>query len=242
MLKKLLLSALIAIAPSLALAQAVSWPPPAGAFASLGVYNSSAPVMTTGQVGFLQVDSSGRLITVGSGGGGAGAVTIADGDDVAEGLTTATAATAGGVGSVSAKLRLVTTQLGTLATALSTINTTLGTPLQAGGTAAVQGVVNTTLTDCSGTIASGATAQNAFTASASRHGFTIANIDATEVLWISFTTTAAASGTGSYPLAPATATTFAGLSSFTSPVGMGINTALSVIATTTSHKFFCTVW
>jgi len=106
----------------------------------------------------------------------------------------------------------------------------------------VLGTVNTTLTDCSGTITSGGTAQNAFTAAATRHGFTIANIDTTEVMWVSFTNTAAASGTASYPLAPATATTFAGLSSFTSPIGMGINTALSVIAATTSHKFSCTVW
>ncbi len=105
-----------------------------------------------------------------------------------------------------------------------------------------QGAVGVTLTDCSGTITSGATAQNAFTAAATRHGFTIANIDTTEPLWISFTTTAAASGTGSYPLAQADATTFANLSSFTSPQGMGINTALSVIAATTSHKYTCTVW
>jgi len=105
-----------------------------------------------------------------------------------------------------------------------------------------QGAVNITLTDCSGTIAAGGTAQNAFTASASRHGFTISNIDTTEPLWMSFTTTAAASGTGSYPIAQADATTFANLVSFTSPPGMGINTALSVIAATTSHKYSCTVW
>lgn len=148
MFKKLLLSALIALVPSLALAQATTWPPPGGAFASLGVYNSSAPVMTNGQVGFLQVDSSGRLITAGSGSGGSGAVTIADGDDVAEGLTTATAATAGGVGSVSAKLRLVTTQLGTLATALTTINSTLGSPFQASAS-----IANTTFAATQGTAA-----------------------------------------------------------------------------------------
>jgi hypothetical protein len=105
-----------------------------------------------------------------------------------------------------------------------------------------QGAVNTTLTDCSGTIASGGAAQNAFTANAGRHGFIIANIDTDEVMWINFTGTAAASGTASYPLAPAAATTFSGLNSFASPLGMGINTALSVIAATTSHKFSCTVW
>lgn len=112
----------------------------------------------------------------------------------------------------------------------------------AGGTTSVQGAANVTLTDCSGTIATGGTAQNAFTAAATRRGFTIANIDTTETLWISFTGTAAASGTGSYPLGPADVTLFTNLSSFTSPIGMGINTALSVVGATTAHKFTCTVW
>ncbi len=111
-----------------------------------------------------------------------------------------------------------------------------------GGATVVSGATNVTLTDCSGTITLGGTAQNAFAAATTRHGFTIANIDATEVLWISFTTTAAASGTGSYPLGPADATTFSSLSSFTSPIGMGINSALSVVGATTAHKFTCTVW
>lgn len=105
---------------------------------------------------------------------------------------------------------------------------------------------NVTATDCSGTISSGGTAQNAFTAQTTLHGFTIANIDPTsgsgEPLWISFTTTAAASTAGSYPLAAPTATTFASLSSFTTPPGFGLNHALSVIATTTGHKFSCTWW
>lgn len=130
--------------------------------------------------------------------------------------------------------------IGTQGTATN-ITAVAGTATTAAGVPIIGGV-NVTLADCSGTITSGATAQNAFTAAATRHGFTIANIDTSEVMWISFTTTAAASGTGSYPLAPASATSFAGLSSFTSPVGMGINTALSVIAATTAHKFSCTVW
>jgi hypothetical protein len=117
------------------------------------------------------------------------------------------------------------------------------------GTAAigtVTGNVNTTPTDCSGTITSGGTAQNAFAATATIHGFTIANIDASagsgEPLWISFTGTAVAAATASYPLAAPTATTFAGLSSYSSPIGFGMNTALSVIAATTGHKFSCTRW
>jgi hypothetical protein len=95
--------------------------------------------------------------------------------------------------------------------------------------------------DCSGTITTGGTAQNAIAASNSgRNGFVIANIDTTEVMWISFTGTAAAAALGSYPLAPATATTFATLSSFYSSIGY--NTALSVVAATTGHKFTCTRW
>lgn len=60
------------------------------------------------------------------GGGGGGAVTIADGANVVEGALADAAATAGGTGTFSAKFRLMTTQL-------NTINTTLGTPFQAGG-------------------------------------------------------------------------------------------------------------
>ena len=83
---------------------------------------------------------------------------------------------------------------------------------------------------------------NAFTASGVKHGFVIANTDTTEVMWISFTGTATAGAAGSYPLAPATATTFSGLSSFSSPFGFGMNTALSVVAATSGHKFSCTRW
>jgi hypothetical protein len=106
----------------------------------------------------------------------------------------------------------------------------------------VNSAVNVTPTDCSGTITSGGTAQNAFTAQTTLHGFTIVNIDTTEPLWLSFTTTAAASGSGSYPLQAATASTFASPGSFTSPTGFGLNHALSVVAATTSHKFTCTWW
>ena len=101
------------------------------------------------------------------------------------------------------------------------------------------------MSDCSGTITSGTTPQNAFTAQTTLHGFAIANVDASagsgEPLWISFTGTAAAAN-GSYPLAAPTATTFVGLSSFTSPPGMETNHAVSVLAATTGHKFSCTWW
>lgn len=105
--------------------------------------------------------------------------------------------------------------------------------------------VNVTPTSCSGTIASGGTPQNALAASSTRHGFVIANTDASagsgEPLWISFTGAAAPNTAGSYPLsAPTSSTTFSGLTSFTAPYGW--NTALSIVAATTGHKFSCTAW
>jgi hypothetical protein len=110
------------------------------------------------------------------------------------------------------------------------------------GTVTANGAANVTATDCSATVVTGGSAVNAFTAQTTLHGFTIANIDTTEVMWISFTATAAASGTGSYPLPAATATTFAGFGSFTTPPGFGLNHALSVVAATNGHKFSCTWW
>ncbi len=196
--------------------------------AALAVATCGAQSLTAGVVYVMTMDLAGTLCTGSGGGGGGTAVTIADGADVAEGAITDAAATTGGTGTVSAKLRLMTSQLATI----------IGNQASTG----VQGAVNVTLSDCSGTITTGGAAQNAFAANAGRHGFTIANIDTTEVLWVSFTTTAVASGTGSYPLGPADATTFGSLSSFTSPLGMGINTALSVVGATTAHKFTCTVW
>ncbi len=50
----------------------------------------------------------------GGGGGGGGAVTVADGADVAEGATADAVVAAGAAGTVSAKLRRVTSDLGTL--------------------------------------------------------------------------------------------------------------------------------
>lgn len=112
--------------------------------------------------------------------------------------------------------------------------------------APAQLAVNVTPTDCSGTITTGGTAQAAIAAQTTLHGFTIANIDASagsgEPLNISFTGTAAANTAGSYPLAAPTATTFAGLTSFTAPPGFGTNHAVSIIGTTTGHKFSCTWW
>src|SRR6266403_4471201 len=118
---------------SAALAQTkFTLPPPAGIF--LGGYQvvttcGAASGLAAGNLAFGAMDTTGAICTNVTGGGGGGAATIANGADVAEGSTTDAASTAGGTGTVSAKLRLMTTQLGT-------INTTLGTPFQAGGSIA----------------------------------------------------------------------------------------------------------
>lgn len=67
-----------------------------------GRYNSSPPTFTNGQRGDLQLTASGQLITADS---------VADGADVALGAIADAAASAGGTGTVSAKLRRISTQL-----------------------------------------------------------------------------------------------------------------------------------
>lgn len=94
--------------------------------------------------------------------------------------------------------------------------------------------------DCSGTITTGGTAQNMLAAATNRSGFQVFNLDTTEVMWISFTGTATPNTQGSFPLPPASATTFAGGGSYYSNVGF--NKAISVVAATTGHKFSCTNW
>jgi hypothetical protein len=109
----------------------------------------------------------------------------------------------------------------------------------------VIGAPNITLTDCSGSIATGGSQQSAITTQTTLHGFTLANIDNSagsgELIWFSFTGTAAAATAGSYPLAPVSGT-ITGPYTWTSPVGMGTNHAVSIIAATTGHKFSCTWW
>lgn len=67
-----------------------------------------------------------------SSGGGGGAVTVADGADATDGATTDAASTQGGTGTISAKLRLVTSQLNTTNTSLGTIDA--GIPAALGAT------------------------------------------------------------------------------------------------------------
>lgn len=78
-----------------------------------------------GQFGVVVLDSAGNDIS-GGGGGGGGAVSVADGADVAEGATTDTAVAAGAAGTISAKMRRLTTDLDAVKTSVNTVNTTLG--------------------------------------------------------------------------------------------------------------------
>ena len=74
-MRKLGLALALWLASSAAFAQNAGWPPPAGAVAFLGVYNTSPPTLTNGQVGFAQLDSSGNVnvnVKAGSGSGCAG--------------------------------------------------------------------------------------------------------------------------------------------------------------------------
>jgi hypothetical protein len=104
--------------------------------------------------------------------------------------------------------------------------------------------INVTLTDCSGTITTGGTAQNAFSAQTTLHGWHIENIDAAtgsgEPIWINETGTAAAATAGSDPLPAPAATTFTGMGSYYST--NGTNHAPSIIAATSAHKYSCKWW
>lgn len=105
--------------------------------------------------------------------------------------------------------------------------------------AQIAGQANVTPVNCSGTITTGGTAQNAFGTSANRHGFTIVNLSANP-MWISMTGTAVVGTEGSFLLAAGSATVQGG--SFTAPFGFGMNTALSVVSSGTGDKFSCVWW
>lgn len=181
-------------------------------------------------------------INLGAGATGTGTLRITQASDSPEiavlgAQADAICATATGTCSLTALIKYLNTAAGTALPAQSTQLINIGN---------VGGIVNVAPTNCSGTITTGGTAQNAFTAQTGLHGFTIMNIDTSagsgEPLWMSFTTTAAASTAGSYALPAPTATTFASPGTWTSPIGFGTNGAVSIIGATTGHKFTCTWW
>lgn len=100
----------------------VSW---AGAAQAQCIVDTSTPTYANGEfLRYHPCDANGNVKVTGGGGGG-GAATIADGADVALGATTDAATTAGGAGTVSAKLRNATELLDTNNTTLSTLNAKL---------------------------------------------------------------------------------------------------------------------
>lgn len=201
------------------------------------LFISSYSVLTTGKAGVLQCDNTGSLFVNVKNTNANGSATSANSSPVVIASDQAAVAVKGNAASGSAVSGNPVLTAGTDGTNARSISTDTS-----GRQIVVQqaGPSNVTPTNCSGTITTGGTAQNAFTAQTTLHGFTIVNIDTTEPLWISFTTTAAATTVASYPLQAATATTFASPGSFTAPQGFGINTALSVVAATTGHKWSCT--
>lgn len=102
---------------SAALAQRVQAP---GSVAIVCAYNASPPSLTTGWFGYAQCDNLGQLLVSGGGGGG-GAVTVADGADVTQGAIADATVAAGATGTVSAKLRRLTTDISAILTALGNV-------------------------------------------------------------------------------------------------------------------------
>lgn len=145
-----LLLALWALAP--AHAQNAGWPPPAGAMAMLGVYNATPPVLTDGQIGFVQVDAAGNLQVVGT---FTPSTSSANFTPVAAGAATATKGTLLGIQYDTTQKTLTNGQQAALsasargaafiakgADGFSIDNTTFGATLPAAGTiAAGNGVV-----------------------------------------------------------------------------------------------------
>lgn len=107
-MKKLALAALalVGLAAS-ASAQVINMPPPAGVVILGCAYTSSLPAATSGMPAFVQCDINGRML-VSVSGVSIGAVTIADGADVAEGTTTDPAWTSG-AGTVIGLLKAIAT-------------------------------------------------------------------------------------------------------------------------------------
>lgn len=109
-------------------------------------------------------------VSPGSGGGGGGASTIADGADVNAGTTTDAAATAGGTGTISAKLRRISTQL-PAAVGPQTPANSLAT-------------ANPAATGAQTSVAASATDVTCLAANAARKGATIYNDSASATLYL----------------------------------------------------------
>ena len=108
------------------------------------------------------------------------------------------------------------------------------TPQGSNTIGAVQ-IVGNTSSDGSTTISAGGTAQNLFSGTTPTNGFEVCNPDATNDLWVSDSTTAAANGTGSYRVA-------ANGGTYTTPVGYKPIQAVSIVGAVTGQKITARRW
>lgn len=99
---------------------------------------------------FVTMDTNGQLCPGTGGGGGGGAVTVADGADVTQGAIADAAASAGGTGTVSAKLREATALLNSIVT-----NTGAAIPAAVAPTVGASGSITNLVLDASPTTAAG---------------------------------------------------------------------------------------
>ncbi|CAM5998811.1 unnamed protein product [Sphagnum balticum] len=212
----------------------------------MGAVTASPPSYTSGQNDPFSLDTAGNIrINCVTGCLGGGAITAASGAYSSGSLSVGAGtdgwnSTEGTKADAPCALPASTTGCSITqilkAIANSSINATPGQSNTTTNIGAVSGIVNVTPTDCSGTITTGGTAQTLISAQTTLHGFTLANVDTTtgsgEPLGFSLTGTAAIGPVGTYELAAPTATTYAGLSSYSTPFGFGTNHAVSIIAAT----------
>lgn len=136
--------------------------------------DGSGPYVWSGTAMALQATGTG------GGGGGGGAITVADGADITQGAIADAAVAAGAAGTISAKLRTLTSQIAALILQLPAslgIKTAAASLSVAPASDALFQTSTTavTVTDKSGTITTGGTAQTAIASNAARKGFEIQN-------------------------------------------------------------------
>ncbi len=171
------------------------------------------------------------------GGGGGGAVTVADGADVTQGAIADAVVAAGAAGTLSAKLRRLTTDLAAL---LAKLPAALGITTSAGSlsiapasdaTFLIAGAI-ATRTDKSGTITTGGTAQTIIASNAARKGFEIQNQSTGDLYFSTLAT--AIQGQPSVRVAPGQL--------YETPIGGAGTGAVSLIGATTGQAFAAREW
>lgn len=168
----------------------------------------------------------------GGGGGGGGAVTSVDGGIVTIGAIADAAVAAGAAGTLSAKLRTLTSQIAAL---IAQIPASLGIKTAAASLSVAPAsdalfqtsTTAVTMTDKSGTITTGGTAQTPIASNAARKGFEIQNLS-TGDLWFS-TLAAAVQSQPSVKIAAGQL--------YETPAGGAGTGAVSLIGATTGQAF-----